>query len=419
MRKYLYVISLCLVIVMAFAMLSGCDMVKKDFIDNSGSDSSVTPSDENDSDPGVGDVKPCEHSGGKATCTQKAICVQCGEAYGDSLGHNSITDEATAPTCTSVGLTEGEHCDVCNAIIVEQIVVEALGHTETTVVENLIEAKCTSEGSYDSAVYCSVCDSELFRENMTIPKSTHNFVDGYCSVCDAECPYVLEGNYIYFGNYPQTLKADDVTVRDVNDIHGYYLGSDDCYYVKVVADPYSDYYKFSNGDEITTGAEYYFKIEPIRWRILFTDGDTALLMCDIIIDIGVYSDLFNYYNSSNVRKWLNATFYETAFSDLQHELILTTAVDNSVMEDKVFLLSASEAVKSEYGFSSGSDYDTARRMQMSDYVTAKGGYFQWWLRSPADWNYGVKTVNNMGSLTSGINSTTSSCGIVPAIWIKL
>lgn len=47
-----------------------------------------------------------------------------------------------------------------------------------------------------------------------------------------------EGGYILFGQYPQTIKAADVTITgDTPDENGYYLGSDGAKYVKAVADP--------------------------------------------------------------------------------------------------------------------------------------------------------------------------------------
>ena len=42
----------------------------------------------------------CQHSGGTATCTEKAVCEICGESYSDPLGHDwgqwTVTTPATA-----------------------------------------------------------------------------------------------------------------------------------------------------------------------------------------------------------------------------------------------------------------------------------------------------------------------------------
>ena len=38
--------------------------------------------------------------------------------------------------------------------------------------------------------------------------------------------YVRDGDYIYFGEYPQTIKASDVVITSTQDERGYYLGSD-------------------------------------------------------------------------------------------------------------------------------------------------------------------------------------------------
>ena len=45
--------------------------------------------------------------------------------------HEEVIDEAIAATCEGTGLTEGSHCDVCGTVLVEQVIVPALGHTET------------------------------------------------------------------------------------------------------------------------------------------------------------------------------------------------------------------------------------------------------------------------------------------------
>ena len=45
-----------------------------------------------------------------------------------ATGHTEIVDAAVAATCTTDGKTEGKHCSTCNAVIVEQTEVAALGH---------------------------------------------------------------------------------------------------------------------------------------------------------------------------------------------------------------------------------------------------------------------------------------------------
>ena len=56
-------------------------------------------------------ITECEHSGGKATCTEKAKCEICGAEYGEPLGHEYI-ETVVAPTYTSKGYTVFE-CTRC------------------------------------------------------------------------------------------------------------------------------------------------------------------------------------------------------------------------------------------------------------------------------------------------------------------
>lgn len=280
--------------------------------------------------------------------------------------------------------------------------------------------------------------------------------------------YTREGNYIYFGEYPNTLKANDVLITDSQDERGYYLGSDGCYYAKVVVTPFESGYTFSDGSPVDTDSVYYFKVEPIRWRILTEDGEKAFLLCDsILANVAYQSSKFydaefdtictdangapngtcaNNYKYSEVRKWLNDTFYNVAFPELQKAVILTTLVNNSAesagdisnpyvcenTEDKVFLLSHAEATKREYGFASSIEtQDKARFMQVNDFARATGAYMHmapytgrgmWLLRSPASGSpIGCRAMDGGRAEVgrTGGDCAFNGVGIVPAIWIRL
>ena len=243
--------------------------------------------------------------------------------------------------------------------------------------------------------------------------------------------YDREGDYIYFGEYPQTLKSNDVTITSTVDERGYFLGSDGFYYAKVTGTRNNG--TFSTGSNVIGGSTYYFKVEPIRWRILKQDGEATLIFCDSIIEVQRYDDRSNNYAESEIRAWLTNTFYESVFADIQKELILTIAVDNSKAssgssnfcentEDSVFLLSYLE-VKS---FSVES-----RKLDTTDYSRAKGvametnssnyGKGLWWLRSPDSWGGRARVIQPTGSISDVYSGYEVywSYGVAPAMWIKL
>lgn len=80
-----------------------------------------------------------------------------------AIPHTEAVDKAVEPTCTKTGLTEGKHCSVCNAVLVEQEVVKANGHTE--VVDKAVAPTCTETGLTEGK-HCSVCSAVLAEQEV-------------------------------------------------------------------------------------------------------------------------------------------------------------------------------------------------------------------------------------------------------------
>jgi hypothetical protein len=94
--------------------------------------------------------------------------------------------DAVDATCTTGGNSEYYCCSVCKKyysdaeakkeIEEDSWIIPALGHTAgETVVENKVDATCTTGGSYDNVVYCTVCEEEISRETVTVPALDHDY----------------------------------------------------------------------------------------------------------------------------------------------------------------------------------------------------------------------------------------------------
>ena len=177
-----------------------------------------------------------------------------------------------------------------------------------------------------------------------------------------------------------------------------------------------DFSKVKVGDIITFGSYEQDGImtngkEDIEWIVLEKTTSQILVVSKYALDCLSYhfdrSDIT--WENCTLRKWLNSSFYKTAFTKAERSLIKKTKLENADnpyygteggndTKDNIFLLSIDDIVNTKYGFNSDRyEYDIARRcaptayavaqgvwfISRKNYQTAEGGYTcDWWLRSP-------------------------------------
>ena len=263
---------------------------------------------------------------------------------------------------------------------------------------------------------CQVCNLEM-----------HNIIDGACNMCMDRDGYFLDGADLYFGEYPQTIKGTDVLISGTVDSDGYYTGSDGFKYAKQTSNRVNHGHKFTNGDVIITKKVYYFKIMPIKWKIL--DSATGLIICDSAIQAGRFTSNSNVnaWNGSAVQKWLNEDFYSKAFSSKQTGLIKDTFNADISSTDKVYLLSKSEFALYKLGEKIG---DTFKHIKIaSDYARSKEyiamntsscyGSSSWWLRTPSSSKpeYVYNVLN--GGIVGEYAASNANRTIVPTLRMNL
>lgn len=260
--------------------------------------------------------------------------------------------------------------------------------------------------------------------------------------------------YINYGKYPQTVVSDNSLILALNNLtetnsEGYYK-YDGNEYAKLTATPDSSDYKFSDDTRVVSGTTYYFKVEPIKWRVISNNDGTIQLLSDYILDNQYYHPnrntrtiegktiYSNNYEHSYIREWLNNDFYNKAFGTLDQNAILTTLVDNSASttnsssnsyssnntNDKIYLLSYQDSINSNYGFSTSTNTSDTRYAITTDYARAKGaltntyGNGYWWLRSPSSrYSNNAFYVRIDGYMNYNIVNY-ASIGVRPALQIK-
>ena len=443
-------------------------------------------------------------------------CVEHTDYKGiPALGHDEVEHLAKDPTCIEEGYWRTYYtCTRCDYTSnTESNIREALGHLLEH--HEAKEPDCLPGWNEYDVCKRDGCD---YNTKVEIPANgKHSYVCDVCTTC-GECnptKYTREGNYIYFGHWPQSCEKDENTIAKLLEIAGdypkyatdsndnnwlHYEDAANIWYkdityngvkyrgiirndVRWIGSTSCRYWYNQNG---YGGTMYWFRFEPIKWRILTINGNSAFLMSELALDLwkpqlnfktsdmaisyntdqgvpeGIYANNWEY---SFIRKWLNETFYNDVFNDLQKDIIKITLVDNSARScnpneypkyfkdgknqfaeqvkntnDKIFLLSVQEVTTKAYGFSKEIGNDSARALGTTDFARFQGlcsylnegrgdfsrteGTVNWLTRSPyehyATYSKGlsIHTVHS-GIYPGRLNVPGDIGGIVPALWINL
>lgn len=286
-------------------------------------------------------------------------------------------------------------------------------------------------GQYDEAI-------ALFTE-------LGNYYDAAAQV--TETKYQKATNLNAFGKYDEAY-AIYVTLTGYKDVDKLLIEDDNIVAAKKVLEAreaqftVGNYVTFGEYPQTTAGED----MTPIEWLVLARDGNKALLISRYGLDAQPYNTDHTSvtWETCTLRTWLNGTFYNKAFSSAEQSAILTTNVNNSKYQcysgwstnggnntqDKVFLLSYAEANK-YFGVTYDNSSNTKSRVAPTAYAIAQGGWTSpskktadgtaagWWLlRSPGSYQRYAAYVSRDGSL-SDHNVDYGSASVRPALWVNV
>lgn len=248
--------------------------------------------------------------------------------------------------------------------------------------------------------------------------------------------YKSDGQYVLFGSYPQSIYEG--SLEGAEEWGDYYILPTGERFVKATAITYNMYESYDGAEKdgkagyYEKGDELYFKVEPIRWRIVQNDGNRMLLWCDDIIDTHRFDDGEGTdYLESELYEWLNGDFYTKAFSPGERGIIIPTILSEDA-DENVFLFSRDEVEM--YGIKE----DIFTKKPVTNYVQATkklgkntvvggrinkstAGYrnctIAYWMRNSE--NGFVTALFNGGYELNTYNGTETLLGVAPAVWITI
>ena len=99
-------------------------------------------------------------TGGTATCSAEAVCVECGGAYGekDSNNHDLVQHAAKAPTCTEKGWNAYETCSRCDYTTYAEL------PAQHDLEQHAAQAPTCTEKGWDAYEACKNCNYTTRKE---------------------------------------------------------------------------------------------------------------------------------------------------------------------------------------------------------------------------------------------------------------
>ena len=106
------------------------------------------------------EVDTAKCTGGKATCSAKAVCVECGGEYGekDPNNHDLAHFRAKAPTCTEIGWDAYDRCIRCGYTTRKEL------PAQHDLKQHAAKAPTCTEKGWNAYETCSRCDYTTYTE---------------------------------------------------------------------------------------------------------------------------------------------------------------------------------------------------------------------------------------------------------------
>lgn len=152
---------------------------------------------------------------------------------------------------------------------------------------------------------------------------------------------------------------------------------------------------------------------PIEWYILEKRNDTAILMSKYVLDSHAYdkAELYNTWNNTRIKKWLDTSFFNSAFTSYEANFIVSNPYRNT---GRVFFLTENEAKYYFGGVKANLSIAAPTDKASKDNHT---GSYKYWLEDELNYE-GSPSIS--GSILNGIKyiAPDTKIGVRPCIIVR-